>query len=1475
MKKNKWLTLVLVPVFVLSMMPSAWAEELEEVEEELPVIEDPEPETVYETIVIETIEDFLALAENCRLDTWSVGKMVLLQSDLSLQEVSFQPIPSFSGVFDGNGHTISGLTLTQSVTPTGLFGKIQPTGIVKNLTVSGTVAPSGDAKLAGGIAGENYGSIQGCSFTGSVNGTSEIGGIAGFNALTGSIEDCEANGLVMGSDMTGGIVGCNLGAIYSCVNKASVNTVSTDPAINPSDMNLDFLTDISQLTTLDISSAATDSGGIAGYSAGIVQECTNQTTVGYPHIGYNVGGIVGRNCGYVADCHNIAEIYGRKDVGGVVGQMEPYIAKNLTESTVAQLQRQLEELDALVDTALEHTDGVSAAVNSRLNSIAHAIDSAASAAQDIQATGAISSTVMGGGDSSLEGSLTITPAEGELGGGIQIGDGAISGEINGFVSNGLDAAASGSAGGILDAQTQISLNADLSDLGASLSGMAGQMSLLSGELGGASQELSEDIACIREKINEITETGFDAILGSDEDDILVDSSEIDVDQITTGKVYQCSNGAPICGDINVGGIAGAMGMEYALDPEEDLTVQLDRTTQKKYEIKAVIQQCKNTGTIQGKRNYVGGIAGKMDLGLITQCEAYGVISSESGDYIGGISGQCSATIRQCFAKCSLSGDKYIGGIVGAGVEETKTGTSSTVAGSYAMVTITEYQEYIGAISGIYAGTFLENYFVSDELAGINHMSYQNCAQPLTYDELLDRFSPQEQLVVETEDTEAEEALAEEEQIPEEETEKVLVTALELPEEFKKFELKFVIGEETVYSVMFDYGESFSSEIFPALPQKDGYDAHWDRTDLHELKFDTTVTAVYEPYQSALASENTRNADQSIFFVEGEFGTEDSLFVSAMALTPGAFDLPSGVWDTICKSVTDGKVNTAVVEQWQLEIPDDGLECHSVRYLPPDGDASHMRIYVKSTGNWTATQAQVIGSYVVFPVEGNSVQLAVVHSSNTWWSRLIVAGIVLAVLALLLKLVFSWMKKRPGKKNMLPTEQSCEPAPEEGNVSESAQSQEGKKKRWILPLVMILALLVGILGTVGYFLLPDLLSSVSAYETMKTYLSKDHTAMDLNVDVSVGDGSYTLLAQLDRMTYDGKTFTMISQNGRTLYYLDNTVYLENGTAYGIGDERPDYTHLAELALNLYEHIDAQEEDGTYLMKAQGSDAQAIVSMLMPSYVKYWPETDGLQIEMDTDGGAFSSLSFSGSGKLEDLQQKDYTLQATLTAVERKSREIPDAVKEAVERGGDKAREILSENLYRLLAGWQNLNENDPLAVNLSLRADCGILSVDEDLQLFRWMLEETPVYCVEKNGYALYYCDQTICNSSGTTIPSATVSHTGAVELMEILYTICEDGSFVCSNSGNQYCYTLSLDAEAMTRIACAIAPEAEKLNISFGTGSVCVVLEEENIQEISLSLTGTAKLVLSSVDAAFEAVLEFPAECSDAVLPNAVKNALK
>lgn len=75
-------------------------------------------------------------------------------------------IPIFLGSFDGQGHKITGLQLTESNSSYGLFSRVEAGATVKNLTVEGEIAPSGTQSAIGGIVGENYGSVENCRFSG-------------------------------------------------------------------------------------------------------------------------------------------------------------------------------------------------------------------------------------------------------------------------------------------------------------------------------------------------------------------------------------------------------------------------------------------------------------------------------------------------------------------------------------------------------------------------------------------------------------------------------------------------------------------------------------------------------------------------------------------------------------------------------------------------------------------------------------------------------------------------------------------------------------------------------------------------------------------------------------------------------------------------------------------------------------------------------------------------------------------------------------------------------------------------------------------------------------------------------------------------------------------------------------------------------------------------------------------------------------
>ena len=99
------------------------------------------------TIHISSEAELRDLAASCALDTWSRDKNVVLDSDLTLADPSFLPIPTFGGSFDGQGHTIHNVSITDSLSPAGLFGVVQAGGSIRSLHVVGTVTDRKSTRL--------------------------------------------------------------------------------------------------------------------------------------------------------------------------------------------------------------------------------------------------------------------------------------------------------------------------------------------------------------------------------------------------------------------------------------------------------------------------------------------------------------------------------------------------------------------------------------------------------------------------------------------------------------------------------------------------------------------------------------------------------------------------------------------------------------------------------------------------------------------------------------------------------------------------------------------------------------------------------------------------------------------------------------------------------------------------------------------------------------------------------------------------------------------------------------------------------------------------------------------------------------------------------------------------------------------------------------------------------------------------------
>lgn len=356
----------------------------------VPVFAEGEEAAESETITINSVSDLKAFAQKCSYDTWSKNKTVVLQEDLEL-EGEWAPIPSFSGAFLGNGHTISGVKITGAYSPAGFFSIVEEGGSVQNLTIKGVVEPADTQKMAGGIVGRNYGVLIGCTFSGAVACEEEVGGVVGRNETSGTIDHAYARAVVTGTYQTGGIVGYNLGTVTGSTNVGAVNAEYQDAGLDMEGFPASLLEYVKQDMGADlsnsISNVASDTGGIAGRSSGLILSCVNTGNIGYAHVGYNVGGIAGRTDGLISGSINQGDIQGRKDVGGIVGQAEPYINLDLDESTIHKLRTELSTLHDMVNSAADDMDNSSSLLNNDMNQLNAHMTTAIDAARRLEDQG--------------------------------------------------------------------------------------------------------------------------------------------------------------------------------------------------------------------------------------------------------------------------------------------------------------------------------------------------------------------------------------------------------------------------------------------------------------------------------------------------------------------------------------------------------------------------------------------------------------------------------------------------------------------------------------------------------------------------------------------------------------------------------------------------------------------------------------------------------------------------------------------------------------------------------------------------------------------------------------------------------------------------------------------------------------------------------------------------------------------------------
>ena len=215
---------------------------------------------------------------------------ITLDTDIDLTGKDWTPIGtsvgnSYTGTFDGGGHTITGLTVTTNDKNVGLFGHLNSAGTVKNVVMEGIQITSNQINggSIGGVVGFSWGTIENCSVSGSVSGTVYVGGVVGAQ-WGGSITGCSSSATVKGAVYVGGVAGQMNGdvTLTACYATGDV-TLEINPIKNIS------------------------GGGLVGFNAGSsVLACYatgNVTSTGSSTGNVLIGGFLGENYTTVTACY--------------------------------------------------------------------------------------------------------------------------------------------------------------------------------------------------------------------------------------------------------------------------------------------------------------------------------------------------------------------------------------------------------------------------------------------------------------------------------------------------------------------------------------------------------------------------------------------------------------------------------------------------------------------------------------------------------------------------------------------------------------------------------------------------------------------------------------------------------------------------------------------------------------------------------------------------------------------------------------------------------------------------------------------------------------------------------------------------------------------------------------------------------------------------------------------------------------------
>lgn len=399
-----------------------------------------------------------------------------------------------------------------------------------------------------------------------------------------------------------------------------------------------------------------------------------------------------------------------------------------------------------------------------------------------------------------------------------------------------------------------------------------------------------------------------------------------------------------------------------------------------------------------------------------------------------------------------------------------------------------------------------------------------------------------------------------------------------------------------------------------------------------------------------------------------------------------------------------------------------------------------------------------------------------------------------------------------------------------------------KKKWYIIIGVIVAIVAAVVIYVCATYLPRLQVGKEISDLLQPLLTEENQSMHMDVTTDLAGESMNLYSDIYLVKDEEIKYVVMEQYDFPIYIADNVLYLENGHAFKMTKEmQMQSVNYDDLFLQLaaaYEVFDITcvktDLETGYAVNVTGEQVQELLRMVVPvsqesedgeneilSYI------ENLNVQLIAKGDKLDRIEMSGKADVNGTVVQVEVSLSDFRVLEAGDYVIPDLIKEAVQAVDKDTLFNLTEDLYRCIVAFQKLSnqENDG---TVTLSANCGIINFNHIYDLKDLATKEIDSMDTE------------------------------AVEnLPAMIGFLCMEGEISCTEVNTGYEYKLVLDKESMQKIAETVVPELVNYVVTMTDGMVVVMLENDSITSIEISIEGSINVLFTEVPAKVGAVFKY------------------